>query len=505
MNEYDIGLLQRRLELEQARIAMEEARDAKSLVRMTRDNEGNWSYTYTQNPEDVNKAQQNYEDKLHDLEKWNQDRVAQMQASYLQQLQDYSNYLAGLDINDEERAQRMLAKQAQLQEAYGQFLNQAVEDGAWITNEYGVQNHNLIDAFGETTLAIEGNFNSLNEMLDTFKQNALNADQELTNSYQEWYENREEILELAKQSIQTFASDVSGEDGIGKITKELQNAQTEAENLSDKMDTEFTEIFNNLKTWWGGEDGTGGLSGLIDSITKKNKTWQQTILDIIDAYGKLNNTKVDTSNKSVSSGGGGGGGGGGSSSDDSGGSGGGGNGGGKGGGNTNYSRTIVTAQGTKATYTASTKSGANSKAENAVTESYKKLVSDSKGAVPSSVLDQLRRANGFSTGGYTGAWGPEGRLAMLHEKELVLNKEDTANMLATVGFVRDLIEMISINATSSGGIGNLLLGGVASGGNYLDQNVTIHAEFPNATNHSEIEEAFQNLIGLAGQYAGRKQ
>lgn len=86
-------------------------------------------------------------------------------------------------------------------------------------------------------------------MLDTFKQNALNADQELTNSYQEWYENREEILGLAKQSIQTFASDVSGEDGIGKITKELQNAQTEAENLSDKMDTEFTEIFNNLKTW----------------------------------------------------------------------------------------------------------------------------------------------------------------------------------------------------------------------------------------------------------------
>lgn len=94
---------------------------------------------------------------------------------------------------------------------------------------------------------------------------------------------------------------------------------------------------------------------------------------------------------------------------------------------------------------------------------------------------------------------------MLHEKELVLNKEDTANMLATVGFVRDLVEMIGVNATSSGGIGNLLLGGVASGGNYLDQNVNIHAEFPNATNHSEIEEAFQNLIGLAGQYAGRKQ
>jgi hypothetical protein len=28
----------------------------------------------------------------------------------------------------------------------------------------------------------------------------------------------------------------------------------------------------------------------------------------------------------------------------------------------------------------------------------------------------------FATGGYTGEWGPEGKLAMLHEKELILNK-----------------------------------------------------------------------------------
>ena len=41
LNEYDVGLMQRRLELEQAQIAMEEARNAKNMVRMTRDNEGN--------------------------------------------------------------------------------------------------------------------------------------------------------------------------------------------------------------------------------------------------------------------------------------------------------------------------------------------------------------------------------------------------------------------------------------------------------------------------------
>lgn len=112
----------------------------------------------------------------------------------------------------------------------------------------------------------------------------------------------------------------------------------------------------------------------------------------------------------------------------------------------------------------------------------------------------------MATGGYTGAFGPEGRMAILHEKELVLNKADTQNLLTTVSFVRDLTRMISLNAAdASSGLGNLFMGEVGQGGGYLDQTVTIHAEFPNATNHSEIEEAFSNLIGLASQYAGRKK
>jgi len=43
---------------------------------------------------------------------------------------------------------------------------------------------------------------------------------------------------------------------------------------------------------------------------------------------------------------------------------------------------------------------------------------------------------GYRTGGYTGSWGPEGKMAMLHEKELVLNKDDTANFLAGINILR---------------------------------------------------------------------
>ena len=38
----------------------------------------------------------------------------------------------------------------------------------------------------------------------------------------------------------------------------------------------------------------------------------------------------------------------------------------------------------------------------------------------------------------------------------------------------------------------------------LEQNVHIEASFPNVSDHNEIEEALNNLINRASQYAHRK-
>jgi len=50
----------------------------------------------------------------------------------------------------------------------------------------------------------------------------------------------------------------------------------------------------------------------------------------------------------------------------------------------------------------------------------------------------VRRIVRGSTGMYTGSWGDEGKLAILHEKELLLNKDDTANILAAVSLMRHI-------------------------------------------------------------------
>lgn len=116
----------------------------------------------------------------------------------------------------------------------------------------------------------------------------------------------------------------------------------------------------------------------------------------------------------------------------------------------------------------------------------KKILEDAKEMVP------------YDTGGYTGAWGSSGKLAVLHEKELVLNKEDTANILAAVDIARSM-------ATLLNSISNSMLSGMNSGGVPVEktssqQVINVTAEFPNATEVESIREALLSLPTLASQY-----
>ena len=95
-------------------------------------------------------------------------------------------------------------------------------------------------------------------------------------------------------------------------------------------------------------------------------------------------------------------------------------------------------------------------------------------------------------------------MAILHEKEIVLNQNDTSNLLNTMGIMRDIMNMIDAQASMASLFNLSASSGVTTGSETLEQTVTIHAEFPNATNHNEIEEAFNNLVNRASQYANRK-
>ena len=71
--------------------------------------------------------------------------------------------------------------------------------------------------------------------------------------------------------------------------------------------------------------------------------------------------------------------------------------------------------------------------------------------------------------------------------------------------VREIANIIDLNAAAASGVYSSLTsaGNVMSGGAGTTQHVEIHASFPDAVDHSEIEQAFNNLINTASQYVNR--
>ena len=139
------------------------------------------------------------------------------------------------------------------------------------------------------------------------------------------------------------------------------------------------------------------------------------------------------------------------------------------------------------------------------------------GGVTDATWNGLKDFFGFDTGGYTGDWNNNnGRLAVLHEKELVLNQDDTSNILQAVDYVRQMTDMSSdlprqIADAIQNNLNNRLEDMIAASrpadtelnpiAQEIEQTVHIEANFPNVTDRNEIQQAFSNLVNIAAQRA----
>jgi hypothetical protein len=119
----------------------------------------------------------------------------------------------------------------------------------------------------------------------------------------------------------------------------------------------------------------------------------------------------------------------------------------------------------------------------------------------------------FYTGGYTGEWGSEGRIGILHEKELVLNANDTQNLLETIRTVQNITGLNnSISSTIADSLAQMVLKSLGfsskqyeTSGNDSTSNVfNITAEFPNADDVQTIREAILSLPNIASQFIHEK-
>ena len=519
ISEYQMEQLRQEYELKKAQIELEESQSAKSEVQMTRDAEGNYSYVYTANDDDVSKAEQNYEDKLHAMQESNANYINDLQSNMIQLEQDYQGKVQEIMLDTSLTAEERMSKLNELNEYYDQKMQFYMSEAKlWQENScrlyeqdwtsyaaatgYKISSEEQwLDHWEETQLAVLTGFGSLEEYYANHNNNVATLLLTSAQNLATWQGNVEEAMKAAGTSVAGFQT--TAEETLGKVAEDSKKAQEEVVSTAQLSMEKMGEVIGAVAKWENSYSESVGRillknKALIKSFNKVIKGWSK----YTDATGSgdeeegdppKNNNEGDPPKKNDE--------GDPPKNNDN-------------GGKPKWSRVLAAyhkinngAWGNGiATRIAKGKADGFTKAE---VEAGQKLINYTydvslKGAGKS--MAEAKKLMGYDTGGYTGAWGDAaGKLALLHEKEIVLNKDDTANFLKTVEIVRQISDMIDLNAmTSAGGLNSLFAATSSNLTNTLQQEVTIHAEFPNATDKDQITEAFSDLINLASQYANRK-
>lgn len=553
ISQYDLDNARRRYELELARLQLEEARDAKSTVRLSKDSEGNWSYVYTANQDEVEKAEQNYEDKLYAMQQANSEYINSLSDQILALEEQYAEKLAEIRLDntmsEEERnaaIERLNAYFAEQMEYLTNEGQKAVDNNARLFEEEWTTYHNWTDAFGND---VQARINNQHDFMTQFGDTILgtytgygNFD-ELNAAMVQIAEEASVKMEEAYGALQAQVATAMEAAGIdvahfGEVVHDTVHEQIvpsaqAAEDAVVEMGKAAVDEFNNLA------DGVSAwqikYTTEMQKIIQKNEQLAASVNNLAAVYANLIAQMYAVANAPVpkfsngaadqyanTGAGGQSASGGDPNSDDPGDK--------EGYADSAHWKSDHHYHWRVRTY----KSGRTEKIDKGRHKWYlcDPIVIDSHHHSPTtfesaycavcgkkisinpwhqyaSVDGQEVIIPGYDTGGYTGNWNSsQGKLAMLHEKELVLNKEDTKNILGTVELVRKLSQKIDLNAQTARYAFNYhpIINNPKLTDRELqvNQTVSITAEFPNAQNRTEIEEAFTTLINQASQFANQK-
>ena len=506
LSQYELEIQQAKYDLLLAEIALEEAQNAKSTVTLRRDSEGNFGYVYTADQDQIADAEQKLEDaqnRLYNIGLEGANDYTQKYQETLSQMHDEISELTQAWLNKEiESEQEYHAKMQDIKDFYYEKLKDYSElyqvaistDSAIVAEAWSTE-------FAGMTNDTENWMTKVDEYVGGCSE-----------VFQEWQGTIAEIEQMAGQDLDNLAT------GVSDITTE-----------SDKLVEAITKENGVLDTLEKQVDGTQLVTDAyiaqrdaLQEVISEMETYLRTVDGMIAAEsGQANSlgTSLTGNNSSTA---------------------------GNNSSSTSNSSTTDTTSNSNATNTTSTTNQNNGddtlinnsdKAEGVAAAIWldggsksgwgngdtrfarfkEKGVSEAQSILNNKSGELYNKYknkklsdyyyDAFDTGGYTGEWGSYGKLAMLHEKELILNQDDTANFLASIDILRNIVKVLDLQ-TAYSQLDNQL----SSPGYYspeeesvLEQNVHIEASFPNVENRSEIEEAFNNLINQASQYANRKR
>ena len=535
LSETELGILQQEYELLQAKIALEEAQNAKSTVRLQRDSEGNFGYVYTADQDKVADAEQAYADAENTLYNARLDAANEYSEKYIQTMAEMHATLSELEeqyyngefASLEEYQNAVTAATdyyyAQLEQYQDIYHNIFKDNASWtndfvsgesgdlretVTDDVTLMKESMIGQMGLANTNWCSNFDTIDTRTSTWKTKTDGYTDDVEGYFSDMEKTIGEKITTSGNHFSAYQSLVNTE--TGEIDGDLTSIQTETQNIISKNEA-LTKSLTDPKT--------GLIKGLDDEVNAVARVvtaygpFKQAIQDAIDKQSELlellnqelslqytenapeneDTSNSDNSNNNDNNN---------NDSND----------------NSNSNNQIATGESVtvKTSARTFTRDGGNGTWMQSWVpgSTFKALrvegdeVLIGYGEYSGGYTGWVRKTDleGFDTGGYTGSWnGGYGKMALLHEKELVLNAGDTENFLASMEFLDSIVKTIdlySANAQWGGMLSTPTFG--SYGSEPLEQNIHIEASFPNATDRFEIEEAFKSMADLASQYANRK-
>lgn len=506
MTQKDLEYLQKRYDLRVAELALEAAQNDMTTMRLRRNSEGGWSYVYTANQSKIDDATDAAEKKLLELRDFNNSWIDESSSKILETINAIATEITAIDptLSAEDR----MTEQERIINHYRQSLVYNFNNITKALQNNGV----LLEDFGDKYAYLLADNGFYSTFSDTILGEALGTFETETDFMQIVFDNLDKFIKKSNEEAQgledSFAQIGSGySDGVlqylddvqKKIQDETAGLAEEAKTQTDGLKADLEDIIDKVEDWQ--VANSTAIQAQIDGLEELVTAYDRLIAKLSEVIAlEEKHHSIDTSASNVVS-----------NIDSVGG----------------YS---IGSQDTKKPDIPSKQTPVSSptyedikaamdKGREQMRQKVAELTNKTTDLVRQTA-DNIVKLNSavfgnsifgkkvpFDTGGYTGDWGnASGRLAVLHRKELVLNADDTQNFLNGISILRDITKSIDLSAallqtdTRLGSIGT-----IQSQNQTIEQQVHITAEFPNAVDHTEIEQAFDNLIGLASQYAGRKE
>lgn len=533
LSEYDLKIMEAKYNMTLKQIALEEAQNAKSKVRLVRGANGNYNYLFTADNNDINQKQQEYLKAMQDYYNIAKQQTENITGEIVSLWKDMSSEIRKIYENDsldaDQRQSAINEIQAYYQKKYEDLIkmqkdaakdmndagNSALTEEQQIANRYGDETSEVAEMFKENFKRIleemggdAENFNS--DYSDTLL-NLVALEESFTEITSAMFSKLNDALNKYKGNI----SNISNEIGVSydELTRHVDMVSAANDTLKEKATGAIEEIWNKIDEI---QDVTQAQAGWTSEIYKTITAMQRLAAETATAVQRYNEAisniqslaatgsyMADSLNKAAS----------------------------------NMNNTY------RGNYPSSPKKPQEETPVNKTRvreqlgqfaydgQIYKSLTQngavyegggwwnfypENRSRLKTIIATTKNRNKGksFATGGYTGEWSngdTEGRVAMLHQKELVLNKTDTENMLAAVQAIRDfspeLIASIRAKLSAVSLASQSLMGSrlASSSPDFskepteLAQNVNINADFPGVRDAIEIKEALESLVQTSAQ------